>query len=186
MYLDQVLSLGDGEKIMIDRTPQSYCASFWCKQYRTGSRAFTLLELLIVLAILLAIMALVYPTLDRGFRKTVFRETINQVQSLSATARFRAQHDGRMVQILWQPEKHRIILSQFDDAAEITVDDSEYMNGIDGSIPEFNAESNIGAQTAFSVTGWDMVVLPDGYVLQIIDGSEADSDVIFGDLTSGI
>ncbi len=163
---------------MTDRTHLSRRFLFRVTGTRMVDRGFTLLELLIVLAILLAIMALVYPTLDRGFRKTVFRETINQVQSLTATARFRAQHDGRMVQVLWQPVKRQIVLSHFED----TTDESEF----DLNNEELILDSTIEEQSVFHVTGWDKVVLPEGFVLQTSQESRDDSDNISDNATYGV
>ncbi len=64
-------------------------------------RGLTLLEILIVLALLIASAAIAIPAMSRRFENTRFEATVDQIVATLALARAESQQQRRPVQVIW-------------------------------------------------------------------------------------
>lgn len=71
-------------------------------------RALTLLEILIVLALLIAIAGVSIPAMTRRFENIRFDSTVDQIVATLALARAQAQEQRRPVQILWDEPRRAL------------------------------------------------------------------------------
>src|SRR5262245_4261816 len=69
-----------------------------------GRRAFTLIEIMIVVGIIGIVMAAGVPTLYRMLKKDGFRQTVNDVVEVCAAARARAIMEGVETEVWFHPK----------------------------------------------------------------------------------
>lgn len=88
-------------------------------------RGLTLLEVLIVLALLIASAAIAIPAMSRRFEATRFDATVDQIIATLALARAQSQQQRRPVQIIWDSDARTIRAAWLDAAAFSDEDDSD-------------------------------------------------------------
>lgn len=72
-------------------------------QFQRGQRAFTLVEILVVAAIIGLIMAAGVPTFYRALKKEGFRKTVSDIQEVCESARRQAILQSRMTEVVFRP-----------------------------------------------------------------------------------
>lgn len=78
----------------------------------------TLIEILIVLALLLALAAVVFPTLATRYRRVLFTTTAERVVSFCAEVRAEALRSGTALVVKWNESERRLRVEALDDGAE--------------------------------------------------------------------
>jgi len=76
-----------------------------------SGRAFTLIELMVVLGIMGIILAMGVPTIYRLFRKEGFRKSVNDVVEVCTTARARAILQQAPVDVVFYPLDRRCVVA---------------------------------------------------------------------------
>lgn len=136
-------------------------------------RGLTLLEILIVLALLIATAALAIPAMTHRFESTRFEATVDQIIATLALARAESQQQRRPVQILWDAGE-RVVRGAWldtellagDDEQSRPVDDSQ-AGGTDADGEEADPQSRLdaagaGARTLATGGSRLRVLLPEG------------------------
>jgi prepilin-type N-terminal cleavage/methylation domain-containing protein len=72
---------------------------------RSAKRAFTLIEIMVVVAIMGIIMAAGVPTLWKALHKEGFRKTVSDVVDVCNSARARAILQGRVTEVVFHPQE---------------------------------------------------------------------------------
>jgi prepilin-type N-terminal cleavage/methylation domain-containing protein len=120
--------------------------------------AFTLIEMMIVMAIIGLIAAMGVPSILQIFRKEGMRRAVSDVQQLLADARARAIYTGRSTQVVFHPADKRLELADAPGGAP--------------AAPLLDASANNSPSTlppsAFSIPRGS-VVLPDGVEIAMLD-----------------
>ena len=75
---------------------------------RPVGRAFTLIEIMIVMAIIGLIAAMGVPSLFQMFRKEGMRRAVSEVQQLLSDARARAIYSGHDTEVIFHPAEKRL------------------------------------------------------------------------------
>lgn len=81
-------------------------------------RGVTLLELLIVIALLLGAAGLVLPALGNQLAERSFTSTMEQIEAHLLLARAEAMASGRALEVRWNPATSEVIVIEFDPEAE--------------------------------------------------------------------
>ena len=127
----------------------------------SAARGFTLLELMIVLAILVMLIALVWPSLRRPVMRSAAQQASRQLVRDLARARMAAIDSGQIVALRFELGGTRYVVKLAE-----SLGDSE---GSDGTAPEVTAEGDAGnASVADTPTDF-------GFEAQL------DEDVVFRD-----
>ena len=74
-----------------------------CPKWRTSRRAFTLLEVMVVVAVMGIIMAAGAPSLYRALHREGFRKTLNEIREVCESARARAIQKGEIAKVVFLP-----------------------------------------------------------------------------------
>jgi prepilin-type N-terminal cleavage/methylation domain-containing protein len=74
----------------------------------TKNRGFTLIELMVVLAIAVIVMGTGVPFVYRIWKKEPFRQSINQIVEVCSNARARAILSGQMTEVVFHPRERRL------------------------------------------------------------------------------
>lgn len=154
-------------------------------------RALTLLEILIVLALLIAIAGVSIPAMTRRFESIRFDSMVDQIVATLALARAQAQEQRRPVQIRWE-QSRRALRAVVLDTGSLEPADEGSLEG-ESSEPRFSTRrasgspgdrepeaqdrlSAAGAQAATLSAGGSRlrVVLPEGCRIQT--GAAADAE----------
>lgn len=85
-------------------------------------RGVTLLELLIVIALLLGAAALVLPALGRQLSERTFESACADVEAACLLARAEAMRSGRAIELRWDAQASALVSSEFDPAAVVDDD----------------------------------------------------------------
>lgn len=150
-------------------------------------RGVTLLEILIVLALIIATAAVAIPAMTSRFENTRFDATTDQLIATLALARAEAQRQRRPVQMLWDAETSTVFAAWLDQPSDSSEDESgdpnitpEEPEGDGQAVPVRDrlSEAGIGA-SQLAIGGSRLrVVLPEGCRVEVgdaeIDGSGAD------------
>ena len=72
--------------------------------------AFTLLEMLLVLAVLTAALAVLYPATERLYRTHRFQQALEEVRGKLAATRVRAIDDGLIYEFRYEPQGRRLLV----------------------------------------------------------------------------
>jgi len=97
-------------QVTSDRKDPLPCAAPSCRRSRvTGyASAFTLIEIMIVVAIIGLIAAMGVPSIFQVFRKEGMRQAISDVQQVLGDARARAIYSGTTAEVVFHPQEKRI------------------------------------------------------------------------------
>ncbi|HTX21792.1 MAG TPA: prepilin-type N-terminal cleavage/methylation domain-containing protein [Candidatus Aquilonibacter sp.] len=99
-------------------------------------RAFTLIELMVVLAIIGLIMAMGIPSLMMTVRKEGMRKGVSDVMDACSEARARAIFQGKTTEVVFYPQQRRWEVTAAPvDAAQAPVDDVADSSGGSNSAP---------------------------------------------------
>ena len=120
--------------------------------------AFTLIEIMIVVAIIGLIAAMGVPSIFQVFRREGMRQAVSEVQQLLADARARAIYSGRTTQVVFHPAEKRLEIADAPmDAAPL---------------PPAGALASDAAsmsQPALRLNAQNSVVLPDNVDIAMLD-----------------
>ncbi len=78
--------------------------------FPTVRSALTLLEMLLVLAILGAALAILYPATERLYQTHRFQQAVEEVRGKLAAARVRAIDEGAAYQLRYEPDGRRLLV----------------------------------------------------------------------------
>jgi Tfp pilus assembly protein FimT len=144
--------------------------------------AFTLLEILLVLAVLIALAAVAYPTLSAMYGDVKVKAAADNVRAAYADARSHAIEDGRPYRVSVQPGTGKFRIAPDNDTFWDGSDPSQATNN-DGDAPPFINEGGLPNGIVFTgdlTTGgsWSTVVVfnPDGGCSSDVEISLQESD----------
>ena len=146
-------------------------------------RAVTLLELLIVIALLLAIGALVAPAMIQQLREQSFTSAQDDLGQQLSLARSEAQRRGEMIEVIYDGDPPRIVVRAFDPDRQGA---SGFARSSAAGFGNAGADENDGPdidddgadfdRTALD-TNWSLRPLGTGLWLQRTDPTDDDSAV---------
>jgi type II secretion system protein H len=87
------------------------------RKQRYPRTAFTLIELMVVVAIVGLIAAISVPSILQTFRKEGMRKTLDEVQQLLIDARTRAIYSNRATEVIFHPAEKRLELADAPEEA---------------------------------------------------------------------
>ena len=121
-------------------------------------RAFTLIELMVVVAIVGLVLAMGIPSLLMAVRKEGMRKGVSDVMDACSEARSRAIFQGKTTEIIFHPQENRWEIANAPDDAQMPMDDM-----MDNTNPApAQTEHSPWAEAA---TG----TLPEGVVFALMD-----------------
>lgn len=150
-------------------------------------RAFTILELMIVVTLLVAMTGLVMPSVLNRLGDSLVASSLQQIEATASECRSRAQQEGRALRLIAKVRRAGTVglyIERIGETESISVDDT----ASDG----FGAEASIGLQDSFGGSAASPVyVLPAGFsfsrTLPLVDDgffrdpSARDDDSVGGD-----
>jgi prepilin-type N-terminal cleavage/methylation domain-containing protein len=102
-----------------------------------GRRAFTLIEIMVVVGIIGMIAAMGVPTLYRMLHREGFGKTVGDVMDLCSAARARAILQGSTTQIVFHPKERRCELEGGDPAGAVTFGEDVQIEMLDVNLLEY-------------------------------------------------
>lgn len=108
--------------------------------YRSG---FTLLELLLVLAVLVTVASITWPSMTRYLREQDIREGAEATRTAAASTRIKAIDTGLTYQLRYEPDGRRFVVIPFDPPETIAASSTP----TDGSLSTFPVLSGRLAET---------------------------------------
>jgi len=102
----------------VKRTLHHPCHNVPAGGLKTGRSAFTLLELMLALGILITLATLSWPGLMRSLKQQSVQGNAEQVRQVLDLARVRAVEEGRALQVRFEPHGKRYVLLPFDPLDE--------------------------------------------------------------------
>lgn len=149
-------------------------------------RAFTILELMIVVTLLVAMTGLVMPSVLNRLGDSLAASSLQQIEATASECRSRAQQEGRAIRLIAKVRRAGTVglyIERIGETETISVDDTVS----DG----FGAEASIGLQDSFGgFAASPVYVLPAGFsfsrTLPLVDDgffrdpSVADDDSVGG------
>jgi prepilin-type N-terminal cleavage/methylation domain-containing protein len=141
--------------------------SRYCHTSSSCRRAFTLLEVMLVMAILVTVAAVSWPQIHRAYESVRLRKAADQVQAGLAHARVEAMSSGLTQIFRFEPNSPRYTITPYQDDSvssldSTAVDASGSSAGQVASSPSSAAGSPTGGQTDPSNPCEHQ--LPDGFV----------------------
>jgi general secretion pathway protein H len=111
---------------------------------RNGQSGFTMLELLIAMAIVALVLAVTVPSTARFYQSMQYREAVRDVITLLSSARYKAIQSGRTQDVLVNPETNEIQLGderrQLPEAMTIAVHSARELNQPEMGVLRFYPE----------------------------------------------
>jgi prepilin-type N-terminal cleavage/methylation domain-containing protein len=114
--------------------------------HHASSSAFTLIEMMIVVAIMAVVMTMSVPIIYRVFHKEALAKTVSQIVEVCSHARARAILQGTMTEVVFHPKEKRLEVSggtaakssNGTDAGPVQVGNSapSSLSGLSAEIPE--------------------------------------------------
>ena len=98
----------------------------------SNTRGFSLLELLVVLALLGLVSVIVVPSIERGIRDREVRQSALALAALARELRSRAIYDGTLQDLVLNPSENSI---QASAGKRILLSDEAKISAIDGGEP---------------------------------------------------
>ncbi|HRQ75807.1 MAG TPA: prepilin-type N-terminal cleavage/methylation domain-containing protein [Phycisphaerales bacterium] len=146
------------------QTARSTATSTTSRRNRSP-RAFSLIELLIVIALLLAVAALTLPGLTGVLDARAFDAAVDSISQQLILARAEAQSAGRAMEVVYQPDPPRVVVRPFE-AAQRAASESEFRTARRRGEAEdgFDAAGEAADELAWN---WAMIDLPDGVRMSV-------------------
>jgi prepilin-type N-terminal cleavage/methylation domain-containing protein len=85
---------------------------------------FTLLEMLLVLAVLTVALAILYPATERLYQTHRFTQALEQMRGKMAAARVRAIDDGVIYQFRYEPQGRRVLVIPYAEERTASSNDA--------------------------------------------------------------
>ncbi|MGN6641514.1 MAG: pilus assembly FimT family protein [Verrucomicrobiota bacterium] len=108
---------------------------------RSKQRAFTLIEIMVVVAIMAIIMGAGVPTLFKALHKEGFRKSVNDSVEVCASARARAIMTGNMTEVVFHPQDRTCEVSGGGSGGGLahtaTIDESARVEMLDVNLQEY-------------------------------------------------
>lgn len=131
----------------------------------SARRGYTLIELMLVLAVLVVLTSLVWPPLSRMYGHHQLKRAAEDVRAHAADARLRSVHAGRDYQFRFEPGGRNYVVVPDETSATVT---SETSDSFADKLPEglqFNAVTETGLLTE-SLSGESFAGLPGAHELE--------------------
>ncbi len=161
---------------------------------RRGRSAFTMMELMLVMAILAAIAAMSWPAVSRAYEGLRLKKAGEQLQAAFGHARVQAMTSGVSQVFTFQPGTGQYTVSSLQDGSETTESDSAAASSSSATISPSPSSTPAAAPAGSSVTTGDngsgcVYQLPDGYLFagsqRVLDSRAATAESeISGNSTS--
>src|SRR5262245_50934499 len=120
-------------------------------RHRSSSsrRAFTLLEVMLVMGILVAVAAIAWPSITRAYESVRLRKAADQVQAGLARARVEAMSSGVTQVFRFEPNSPRYTITPYQDDSVSSLDAAADTSsaGQASSQPSGTASSPTGGQS---------------------------------------
>jgi type II secretory pathway pseudopilin PulG len=146
----------------------------------------TLLEILIVLALIIATAAIAIPAMTNRFENTRFDATIDQLVATLSLSRAEAQRQRRPVQLLWDPDVRAVYAARLENQPLPSEEDGSSFDVDAAKSADPDDESSMsdrlnaaGAESKALATGGSRlrVVLPEGCSVEVgLPAMESDRD----------
>lgn len=108
---------------------------------RSEQRAFTLIEIMVVVAIMAIIMGAGVPTLFKALHKEGFRKSVNDIVEVCASARARAIMTGNITEVVFHPQDRTCEVSGGGSGGGLahtaTIDESARVEMLDVNLQEY-------------------------------------------------
>jgi prepilin-type N-terminal cleavage/methylation domain-containing protein len=95
-----------------------------------GGAGFTLLELLLVLAVLVTVVSLTWPSVIRYLREQDIRDGAEATRAAAATTRIKAIDTGLTYQFRYEPQGRRFVVIPFDPPETIAASSTATLGGV--------------------------------------------------------
>jgi len=115
-------------------------------------RGFTLLEMMLICAILTVSFAMAWPSMNRMYQDSQLRAGVELVQVRLASTRVRAVDSGLMYQFRYEPGGRRFIILPYDQEGELTADMTAGNTGNTQGHVVWNLAGRLGETLKFSAT----------------------------------
>lgn len=111
----------------------------------TGRPGFTLLEMLLVLAVMIALISIVWPSIMRLYADHQLKQSVEEVRLRMASIRIKALDAGIIYQFRFEPDGTHFLVAPYE-ADDYGVDESQSDRGMDSSTFHFAGEMPEGLQ----------------------------------------
>ncbi|QDV64979.1 pilus assembly FimT family protein [Crateriforma conspicua] len=147
-------------------------------------RAFTLLELIIVLSIMVAVMGMSWPRMRRAANRAVLREAALQVKAGLAEARDRAVRTGQRSSFSFQQNGTEFVIATTDLRSADSADESLMISVVSGESNGFESVANESiaesADTEYSLNGGQCVKhsLPEPVTIASVESDDIEESIL--------
>lgn len=159
---------------------------------RSPRRGFTLLELMIVLVLMVSLLAIAWPNLQRPLRRTTLNEAAQKLREAIDEGRYEAITTGKPIFVQIHQGDHEVRTGSFANFADEELDGSSGVGSLNSSVDHTAMDSSAQNQPSFGTDSHSQSNtlktwrLPDSVIITEVNWtSDSVEDEESDDLTSG-